>query len=177
MRVSATVMRLELAVTVELDHLGVLADRRSVVALDLVHQVARHRLAEVVAADQEPAARRVPGEEHRRLAGRVAAADDHDRIAGAELGLGLGGRVVDAAHLELVQPRHVEAPVLRTGRDHDGPPGGHLAGRELDLVVGAVARQPHRRCAGAVRRTPNLIACTPARWVSSLPETPAGKPR
>ena len=26
--------------------------------------------------------------------------------------------------------------------------------------------------AGAVRRTPNLIACTPARWVSSVPDRP-----
>ena len=177
MRVSATVTVSELAVAAELDYLRVGADLDRVVALDLIDQVARHRLPEIVAADQQPAARGCAGEEHRRLPGRVAAADDHDRIAGAQLRLGLGGGVVDAARLELLEPRHVEAPVLSAGRDDDGPTGRDLAVGERDLVPAAARSSAARPRPATARRAPNLTAWTPARWASSLPETPAGKPR
>ena len=169
--------RLELAVAAELDHLRVEADLDQVVALDLIDEIPRHRLRQITAPDQEPALRRVPGQEHRCLAGRVSAADDQDRIAGAELRLRLGGGVVDPAHLELVEARHVEAAVLRPGGDDHGAAGRHLAVRELDLHAASVHWSSASAAAGTARREPNLSAWTPARWASSLPDTPAGKPR
>ena len=48
---------------------------------------------------------RVPGEEDRRLAGRVAAADDRDRIAARRAAPPSGRRVVDAGALELARGR------------------------------------------------------------------------
>src|SRR5439155_4375253 len=68
----------------ELDDLAVRQDLDALLAVKLVDEVARHRLAQVAAADQEPAVGRMPGEEHRRLTRRVAAAGDEHRIAGAQ---------------------------------------------------------------------------------------------
>jgi hypothetical protein len=68
--------RLQLPISAELHHLGVSADGDGVIAFDLIDEIPRHRLAQVVAADQQPAAHGIAREEHRRLSGRVAAADD-----------------------------------------------------------------------------------------------------
>ena len=46
---------LELALAVNGHDLGVVKDLDAVVLLDLVHEIARHRLAEIGAADHEPA--------------------------------------------------------------------------------------------------------------------------
>src|SRR3954447_7778946 len=73
---------LQLAVAAELGDLRVGADGDQVIALDLIDQVPRHRLAEVIATDQQPAGCRVSRKEHRGLPGGVAAADDHDGTAG-----------------------------------------------------------------------------------------------
>jgi hypothetical protein len=81
---------------------------------------------------------RMPGQEDRRLAGRIAAADDGHRVAGAQQRLRLRGRVVDARLLEIVQPRHVQPAVLGPGGDdhrrgrHRGPVG------QPDQVLAAV---------------------------------------
>ncbi len=56
LRVSLDHHRLEAVLALELDDLAVGLHLRPVVALELVDQVARHRLAEVAAADQQPAA-------------------------------------------------------------------------------------------------------------------------
>ena len=48
------------------------------------------------------------------------------RFAGAELRLGLGGGVVDAAALELLESRHVRAPILSTGGDDQRAAGGQV---------------------------------------------------
>ena len=55
----------------------------------------------------------VCGEEHRRLAGRVAAADDDDLFAAAQLRLHEGRGVVDARALE---PRRFAIGGLRYSR-------------------------------------------------------------
>lgn len=61
------------------------------------------------------------GQEHRGLAGGVAAADHDDLLALDEPGLDRGRGVVDA---RAVEPRGlgdpVEAPVAGSGRDDDG---------------------------------------------------------
>ncbi len=71
------------------------------VALELVDEVVRHRLAEVGAAVEEGDERAAAGEPDRGLAGGVAAADDRDARARAELGLGGPGSVEDGQSLEL----------------------------------------------------------------------------
>ena len=73
------------------------------VALELVDEVVRHRLAEVGAAVEEGDERAATGEPDGGLAGGVAAADDGDARAGAELGLGRPGGVEDGQSLELGQ--------------------------------------------------------------------------
>src|SRR2546428_10801814 len=61
--------RLELALAAELDDLRVPQDLDRVVALDLVDEVARHRLREIAATDQKPATRRPLRQEDRSLTG------------------------------------------------------------------------------------------------------------
>ena len=67
------------------------------------------------------------GEEQRGLAGRVAAADDHDRVVHAQLRLDLGGRVVDARALELLEPGDGQPAVAGAGRDDQGAGGQRVA--------------------------------------------------
>ena len=136
--------RLQLPLTAQLNDLAVAAHHYGIVALDLIDQVPRHRFPQVVPANQQPAIGDVPGQEHRGLTSRIPTADDHHRVAGAELCLGLGCRVVDAAHLELLEPWHLESPVLGSGRDHHRTAPGDFARRELDRVLASVACQAHR---------------------------------
>ena len=76
---------------------------RDAVALELVDQVVGHRLAEIGAAMEEGDQRAAPGEPDGCLPGRVAAADDRDARARAELGLGRPGGIEDGQSLELVE--------------------------------------------------------------------------
>ena len=101
----------------QLAQLGARQDLDGRRPLDLVDQVARHVAAEVLVADRQVDAVHVRGEEHGGLPGRVAAPHDHDGVAGAELRLHPGGRVVHAGPLELAEARDVEAPVAGAGRD------------------------------------------------------------
>lgn len=116
------------------------------------------------------------GEEDGGLTRRVAAADDDDRTAGALLHLGVRGGVVDAGALEAIQARYLEAPVPRAGRHHDSAAGDLAAGREPDDVQVTVGSDAGR-LAELVSRAPNFSAWTAARAASSLPDSPAGKPR
>ena len=77
--------------------------------------------AEVGLPHHQPHPRRPGGEEHRSLAGRVAATDHDDRLADAEMGLHQSRRVVDARRLEPLDVRHGEAPVADSGGDDHGP--------------------------------------------------------
>ena len=79
---------LELAVlAVKRGDLASVADGDAM-ALEVVDQVVGHRLAEVGAAVEQGVERAAAGQPDRGLAGGVAAADDRDARAGAELGLG-----------------------------------------------------------------------------------------
>ena len=93
--------------------------------------------------------RRVAGEEQRRLTGRVAAADDRDRVAAAELGLHQRGGVVHARALELLEPRDRQPAVLHAGRDQDRARPQLLAVVQPDRVV--VGTLLERRRAGRDR--------------------------
>ena len=55
------------------------------IAFNLVDQVPRHVLREVVATDEEVDPWRVAGEKHRSLAGRVATTDDRHRVGATQL--------------------------------------------------------------------------------------------
>ncbi len=83
----------------------------------------------------------VLGEEDRGLARGVAAPDDGDAPAAAQLGLDRRRRVVHAGAFELRQPRHVEPPVARAGGQHDGARAKALAALELDDVVAVLVRE------------------------------------
>ena len=63
---------------------------------------------------------RVVREEHRGLAGRVAAADQKDVLAGVVMGFGARGAVVDAQAQSAVDAVELERTPRDAGRDHDG---------------------------------------------------------
>ena len=86
-------------------------------------------------ADHQVDHRRLSGQEAGRLAGGVAAADDGDRVLSAQPGLELRGGVVDAAALEPVRPRDVEASVVHAGGEEHGVGDQVLALRKPDQVV------------------------------------------
>ena len=75
---------------------------------------------------------------HRRLAGRVAAADDDHVLAAAPLGVGGHGGVVDARAREPLDVVGVELAPARTGGDHD------RAGERVLPVVEVDANEPLR---------------------------------
>src|SRR4030095_15619518 len=64
--------------------------------LDPPHQIGRHVLVQIIAADEEIDLARDTRAEDGRLPGRVAAADDYDLRPAAERRLGRGRGVVDA---------------------------------------------------------------------------------
>ena len=127
---------LELAVVaVQVGDFAAVADRDAV-AVELLDQVVRHRLAEVGAAVQEGDQGAAAGQPDRRLGGRVAAADDADPLAAAELRLGRAGGVEDADPLvarrgSSTGRRRYSAP----GREQHRPGGDLVAVLELDQVA------------------------------------------
>ncbi len=72
------------------------------------------------------------------MAGGVAATDDDNRSRCALTNLGLGGRVVDALALELVEAGRVESPVVRATGDDDRSAGDLGAVGQPDDEVSAV---------------------------------------
>ncbi len=133
--------------------------------------------AEVGPADDDGDRAAGLGEEQRGLAGGVAAADDHDRRAGALARLQLGGGVVHAAALELVEAGGVEPAVAGAGGGDHGAAGDLGAVGQADDEMPGLLAQRRRPRTGSVRWAPNFSACTTARWVRSPPEMPVGKPR
>ena len=176
---SSTTTRLERAVADQLAHLGVQQHLDVRGPLDPVDEVARHVCAEVVRRGSAGAPSARAGEEHRRLAGRVAAADDRDRVAAHELRLDLRWR-----RSRRSCPRTPRAAGRRAGGSwapvaittalalDASPPSSS----RIDVVAVAPRRAPSPRQATA-SRAPNLLAWIAARSASSAPEMPAGKPR
>src|ERR1700677_1525820 len=103
--------RLKHLVAVQFPHLAVQHDVNVREPRDLIDEVARHVLAQVVLADYERDAGGVRGKEDRRLTDRVAAPDDRDRVTVAHQRLSLRRRVVDTHLLEIDQARDVEPTV------------------------------------------------------------------
>ena len=87
--------------------------------LDLVDQIARHRVAERLASDRQLDMSAGPCEEQSRLACRVPSAHDQYRATGTCLSLHLGGGVVDADTLEIREAFEIEAVVMRPSGDDD----------------------------------------------------------
>ena len=169
---------LERVVAQQLSHLGVQQHLDVRRPLDPVDEVARHVLAELVAADEEPDLRRVPcDEEQRRLPGRVAAADDDHRAVRAERGLHRRRGVVDAAALELLEASDVELPVARARREEDRPRLDPFVFAEADASARPSATRSRPPRPGTMIVAPNFRAWIAARSASSPPEMPSGKPR
>ena len=110
-------------VAVEIDDLRVGAYLDPLVGLDAVDEVAGHARVQVGPADDDGDRASRLGEEHRGLAGRVAAADDDDRGLCALPGFHRGRRVVHALALELGEPVDVESAVAGAGGDDHGASG------------------------------------------------------
>ena len=106
---------------------------------DPLHEVVRHRRRQALAAHQHVDVLHAAGEKHGGLAGRVAAADDHHLLAGAQARLHGGGGVVDAAALEALVAGHRELAVARPGGDDDGAAADLLAVVEAQRVGRLVA--------------------------------------
>ena len=87
---------------------------------DAVDEVPRHARADVGAADDEGDRTARVGQEHRRLAGGVPATDHYDGPGRAEPGLQVGGGVVDACVLEVLETVGRQAAVARAARCDNG---------------------------------------------------------
>src|SRR6202035_432593 len=121
---------LELALAVERHDAGAGPQLDVGGLLDAADQVARHALGETAAAHQHMDPSGLAGQEYRRLARGVAAADHDDLLPRAEPGLDLGGAVVDAGALEPRQVGQVRPAVLRAaGDDHGARLDGVAAGQ------------------------------------------------
>src|SRR5262249_1422326 len=104
-------------------------------ALEIAHEVVRHRFAEVGATVEERHDRPAAGEPDRRLGRRVPAADDPDASCGAATGLLRPRGVEDADSLVRLDPGNGEAAVLGAGCEDDGARPDLLAALETDGVV------------------------------------------
>ena len=169
--------RLELAVgAVEVGDLAAVAHRDSV-ALELAHEVVRHRLAQICAPMQQRHERAAAGEPYGGLAGGVPAAHDSDAIGTAELGLGRPGGVEDADPLVLGRGR-------RPGVAGTARPWPSSTARAA-ISCSSSSRTTWRPLPGSsdsarygvAKRALNFRAWVTARLVSSVPVIPAGKPR
>ncbi len=144
-------------------------------ALELVGEVARHALRQVVAADQEVDRAAPLGEEDGGLPSGISSAHDDRRLA-TDLCLHLRGGVVDADPLEVRESRHRKPAVASTGRDQNRPSEELGSVIEAQRVV-AVSLCQVDRLDRDLDPAPNLSAWIAARAASSLPEIPAGKPK
>ena len=101
--------------------------------------------ARPIAADQDLHVPGVLGQVDHRLPRRIPAADHHDFLAPAEPRLHVGGRVVDARALELLEPRDVEPAVLDPAGDQHAARAEPRAVVQGDDAVAAVdAERAHR---------------------------------
>ena len=118
-------------------------------------EVARHALLEAVAAAEDRHAPRVRREEHRRLARRVAGADDVDVEAVRVRRLAAGGAVGDALAGEPVEALDREPPPRDAAGEDDRPRAQDVAAVEVHLA------RRRRRSASIVPRDEDLGAEPP----------------
>src|SRR2546426_4302867 len=115
-------------------------------------------------------------EKHGSLARGVAATDDRDLVARAQLRLHARGRVIHARTFELRHVCNRGLAVPRPRRDDHGPRVDATA----ILHLHGVGRSGAREFAApfvTITCAPNFWACAYARAVGSTPEMPAGNPR
>ena len=150
--------------------------------LDAIDQVARHAGGQ--ARRRAPAC--APGgvlrQEHRRLAGRVAAADQHHLLpARTCCASSADAQYQTPRPSNSLEPRHVGPAVARAAGDHHGAraqPAGRRSASSAKLAVGLRAcSRATAPAAGISISAPNFCACTKARPASAWPEMPVGKPR
>src|SRR5207302_1997809 len=84
---------------------------------DPTGQITRHALAKIIAADKQEDLARVLRKIDRSLAGRVAAAHEHDIRAAAHLCLVRCGGIINASPLESTTMLNLEAAIFRAGGD------------------------------------------------------------
>jgi hypothetical protein len=94
----------EALVSIERHDRGAGQDLDAWVALQSIHEVAGHAGAKIGAPDRDRHRASLVGQEHRGLAGGVAASHDHHRASGALACFQIGGGVVDTTVLEVRQP-------------------------------------------------------------------------
>ena len=123
--------------------------------LDAFNQVARHAGTEAAAADHQMDLAGMTRQEHRGLAGGIAAAHQHDVLIRTEPRLDRRGPIPDAAALEAGEVFDLGTPIARTARHHHGPRAQHFAVIELQpesaIGAGAIERR-HRHRDHASRR-------------------------
>ena len=143
---------------------------------DPVGEVPRHRLAEILLADDQGQPRDVLGQEQRGLPGRVATPHGDHRIVAAQLSL----------RHAWPRSRRWPAPTPRVG-----PPAASDSRTPLAMTTARPMTEPPRAAhaerpvkrlkptasPGSMICAPNFSAWIVARSASSAPEMPAGKPR
>ncbi len=103
-------------------------------AAELLDEIARHALLEVLAAAEDRDAARVGGEVHRRLSRRVACADDMDVEAVGGCRLAASRTVEDALSGKPVDPLDGQAPPRDAAREDDRPRSEDVAAVEVYLA-------------------------------------------
>jgi hypothetical protein len=125
------------------DH-AVVADLDVRAAGDAVDQVARHAVSQVGAADDKGDGMPLAGEPDRRLAGRVATADDCHGVTAVDRVVNPSGGVEHTEPAEPAEPGGVDSAVGDPGSNDHAASGETIAGVQVDHPGGAVARQPGR---------------------------------
>ncbi len=126
---------LKVVFTVDADDLGPGLDADVGFVGDLVDEVLRHAVFDAGTADEQDDLCRVAGEEKGSLAGRVAAADEEDSLAGDAVGLVAAGAVEDATALQLLHAGELHAVPVDAGGEQDGAGVEEVAAVELDAVA------------------------------------------
>src|SRR5215218_458794 len=106
---------------------------------DPVDEILRHAFAQVASPYEQVNPPRASGQKHRRLASRVAPADDRDLLALAPLCLGLRSGVVHAHALETLQTGHLQPAVAGSCCDYHAACRDLTAFGELYIVVAVLS--------------------------------------
>ena len=119
-------------------------------------------------------------QEHDRLPGRIAAADQRHLFAFAELRFDRRSPIGDAGVVEVGQIGDRRAAVARAGGDDDGVRLHGIAAVDIEaerLLDGAPPQSSRVTSSGIAISAPNFCAWLKARPASAWPEMPVGKPR
>jgi hypothetical protein len=141
---SAQVYGLEMISTLESRDFGVGMQSDSWILFNAPDQVSRHGVGQAVGSYDHVDVPRRLGEEHGSLPRCIAAANDANLFAGAQLRLDESGSVVDAGTFELRDILERKLAVFRTGRDDDRTREYLRTVVEIDDVLPGVAPETCR---------------------------------